>query len=162
MTQETSIESSRAGEARPQPSRGLRALLTSAVQSSRGEEKGSAAMLEATQEVARTARRLEAQLQELSTLSRQGPPHIETGPLVFLLNELATMIDELQRLLGGQQLQQTTTALSERIRELTAITSRNAEVVKRVTIVRASLVLMMFLAGLAGGAMALFLQRWLR
>ena len=160
MTPETSDE--RAGERRPQSGRGLRALLATATQGSREDEKATAAVLESTQEVARTTRRLEARLQELAEAHRHDPPRVETATLVFLLNEFAVMISQLEQLLREQQLTTTSAALADRVRELQAVTSRNAEVVKRVRIVRTTLVLAMMLAGVVGGATAILLDRLMR
>ena len=166
MTPETTSES-RAGEGRPPSSKGLRALIANAVQSPRGEEKPSEALLATTQEIARTAERLERQIQKLAELRRQdSSPGIETGMLAFLLEEFGKTTHTLATVLDRHQLSSVTPELANRVQELRAITSRNAEVVKRVEIARRGLVVTIVLAGLvagmAGGAIVLLLQRLLR
>ena len=155
---------SRAGEPRESrgpSSRGLRSLIANAMKESRGEEPRTEAV-ESSREIVLAIGRMEAQLQKLSESMRQGPQRVDTAMLAFLLDEFARMTDSLEAILKSQELANATASLPDQVRELRAITSRNAEVVKRMNARHSVPLLAMMLAGMLGGATVLVLERILR
>jgi hypothetical protein len=113
--------------------------------------EATATLQTATRDLARVAQTMDGRARELIELTHRHPPTPETRPLAFLLDEFSAMLQQLEARTRDPQLTHLAQVLGTRVQELSAATSRNAEVVRRVQMFRGRLLLMVVLLGLLSG-----------